>query len=435
MDWISGAVYEIAYTNRYSAKTRRIIRVVETITVKRVETTVYIRGFCYLRNEERTFREDRILAAKLIARQEAAEEVFTGKPLPQAFHAAAVTEARVTTAFKNESAATIFSDTNQEESYGKDQQIAVSTQGAFPFSISYVNEPKPTKVSPYAGDYFKHKSGDQDGSWKRIKNHSRFWSLVGLILAIVAVFYVLKIIYSEEESGTSLGNAPNAVTVISQPVVPSVEEVKLGGCILRIHQDSTGTWYEVPARGYKGYDKAQAVLSIRRPNFINYTGIDDKVLMDRYFSADSDGNGKLSYVELEYFAHKVRTYVIYKHNETALRPDRFLAEGGGDCEDFALYIAGLLRFWGWQPYIACFDTPDKSDGHAVCFSYEGSGGFPQNYVYYTLTGKSAWDGTPLPDGKYISIDFEHVGEVLDVEKKGYVLSDIFIPEKAWGIRM
>lgn len=86
-------------------------------------------------------------------------------------------------------------------------------------------------------------------------------------------------------------------------------------------------------------------------------------------------------------------------------------------------------FWGWRPYIASFGHPKGGTGHAVCFSYEVSGGFPARYSYYTLKGAVAWDCTPLPDGKYIVIDYEHVGELSNAIPKGWVLRWFYIPKK------
>jgi len=40
-------------------------------------------------------------------------------------------------------------------------------------------------------------------------------------------------------------------------------------------------------------------------------------------------------------------------------PHRFLQEGGGDCEDWALFTASLLRFWNYEAYIGSVNFKDK----------------------------------------------------------------------------
>lgn len=55
--------------------------------------------------------------------------------------------------------------------------------------------------------------------------------------------------------------------------------------------DASGTWYEVPGRGYNGTSKREAIRIIRKHNFINYTSITDNALINRYLSADIEGNG------------------------------------------------------------------------------------------------------------------------------------------------
>ena len=461
MKWIIGAVYEIRYSDGNERTIREIIRVSEIITVQSEDKDVYIRAFCYVRNRERKFHEARIVDAMLIARQEekgsktlSQREATSKAPLKrhskkkvESFTAARAVQEKpadasgyaplprsVGAAPQPDRFAPLFHDTNQEDSCTGDSQVAVSMLDGLPFSIQNVKSKKTPIVSPYASDYFTTNTSATYRDYTVSKKYAgKILRFLGIVLVLgLALLWMRGALSSSPVKTNSVSNA-SAVTV-PQPVLPALEEIKLGGLILRIHRDSKGTWYEVPARGYIGFNKHEAILKIRVPNFVNYTGIKDTRLIAKYFSADTDGNGKLSYAELEQFAKTMRNYVSYKNNETALRPDIFLAQGGGDCEDFALYIAGLLRFWGWQPYIACFNPP-RGNGHAVCFSYEGTGGFPKHYTYYTLEGKTSWDGTALPNGKYIPIDFDHVGSLSNAVGEGWELGEIFIPEKIWGMKL
>ncbi|MEW6215549.1 MAG: WYL domain-containing protein [Nitrospirota bacterium] len=54
---------EIIYSGRETPLSRRMIRPIETVGISGF---VYIRAYCFLRQDERTFRLDRILAARVI---------------------------------------------------------------------------------------------------------------------------------------------------------------------------------------------------------------------------------------------------------------------------------------------------------------------------------------------------------------------------------
>lgn len=107
-----------------------------------------------------------------------------------------------------------------------------------------------------------------------------------------------------------------------------------------------------------------------------------------------------------------------------------LQQGYGNCVDFTLYTAGLLRFWGWAPYLATFFPPDGGVGHAVCFSYEGKD-VPAGFSYFTLTGGSTADGQPLETGRYVPIDYEDVGSLTNAVGPDMHLKELWTPEKYW----
>ena len=76
------------------------------------------------------------------------------------------------------------------------------------------------------------------------------------------------------------------------------------------------------------------IIKINSMVFVEVTGIDDEGLLAIYIDADVNKNGILSWEEIKSFQMKINREYNYILNETALRPDEFVKEGGGDCEDW-----------------------------------------------------------------------------------------------------
>jgi hypothetical protein len=213
-----------------------------------------------------------------------------------------------------------------------------------------------------------------------------------------------------------------------------MESSIIGGMHLQ-KLDSDGlACYQIPELGLRTINKQEAIAAIRVPAFEEATGIHDADLISRYLEADLDGSGKLSWDELSAFQKKTYKEFRYESNDVALRPDEFLHAGGGDCDDFALYSAGLLRFWGWEPYLGCLSPGRGKEGHAICLSYE-EGSFSSSFTYFDLTAGSTEDGSPLKCGRYVPIDYDCVGALSNAAGKCWKLVEIFVPEKAWERRM
>ena len=104
-----------------------------------------------------------------------------------------------------------------------------------------------------------------------------------------------------------------------------------------------------------------------------------------------------------------RVGIVYQYqaNDTALRPDAFLQQGGGDCEDWAFVSAGLMRFWGLTAYVGSFSAPTDSQAHAVCLVRATE--VPSGYGWYELSGVSTWSGEAVCQGRYVVIDYGEVG--------------------------
>ncbi|NLJ47133.1 MAG: WYL domain-containing protein [Treponema sp.] len=64
MDWEPGAAYRIQYV---SESGRRSTRTIEVREIRRRNGVLYLRAWCRLRGEERTFRSDRVLSAEALA--------------------------------------------------------------------------------------------------------------------------------------------------------------------------------------------------------------------------------------------------------------------------------------------------------------------------------------------------------------------------------
>ncbi|HOY89900.1 MAG TPA: hypothetical protein PKZ09_09025, partial [Bacillota bacterium] len=281
----------------------------------------------------------------------------------------------------------------------------------------------------------------------RTKPRKTFGEVIGNLIGYgIAAVFVLAfldnsgILDSYSSSSSYRPTATYSYTPAPKPVQPpsppkpSLEETTIGGRLLRTYRTGGVERYEVPSLGLATASKVEAIAAIRLPTFVAVTGLTNPSLISRYLEADLNGSGKLSFDELETFQRKTYREFRYEANELALRPDEFLEAKGGDCEDFALYTAGLLRFWGWEPYLGSLGPARGGVGHAVCLSYE-EGSFSGGYTYFEVEAWTTEDGTGLKPGKYVPIDYDQVGGLTNAVEKGWKLRSIYTPEKAWGLRM
>jgi hypothetical protein len=169
--------------------------------------------------------------------------------------------------------------------------------------------------------------------------------------------------------------------------------------------------------------------------FTDYTGIADPVLFSIYRRADSNRDGTLSWNELEAFQRWVYRSFRYRNNATALAPHEFGVAGGGDCEDFALYTCGLLAYWGYECYIGSFAPVKNRAGgvsHAVALLVV-SGPEP-----YDFTIKLR-DADPMPPGArgrhVIPIDYDVVGGFTNATPDPWILRAVYEPTEIYGSYM
>lgn len=374
MEWKTGHSYAIVYLDGKCERTQRTVDVLAVDV--RSGGMAYLRCNCHLRGEERSFRTDRIVEARPVAQPRV---TFPEPPLSLVD-------------FQNP--APVVRDSGASKARG----------GGFLKTLMFC-------VGALIGLGIMFPNLDLGG-------------LAGGALDTGA----------QGENTTSRSTAASTMTPSNAPRNSTVVDERIGGRTIRSYRNGQAATYTVLENGFRFQTKTGAVRYIRGGNFRSATGIEDAALVERYMAADQDGSGKLSFAELEAFQKVIYRGFRYQNNDYALRPDRFLAAGGGDCEDFALYTAGLLRFWGWEPYIASFAPSGYGSGHAVCFSYE-AGSFPSTYSFYTISSWTADDGSALKPGRYIPIDYELVGGLTDAVGKGWKLRDVYRPEAIYGMKM
>ncbi|MCX7023416.1 MAG: WYL domain-containing protein [Spirochaetes bacterium] len=396
MLWETGRQYWIRYASESGRTTER------TIDVLRLGSSgdgvTYVRAHCHLRGEDRTFRADRVLAAELVAAS-AGQAPF---PAGSLSNVRFVERALAVAAVKASPPAL--------------RPVAASPAWASPPSPL----PKPPAV-------VRRTFGDIVGS---IIGYA---VLLSMLFAFLGNTGLPEFFLTHDTSRSTASRAAPAPQPI-QPPKPLFEETTIGGYLLRTSRLFNVKMYEVPALGFRSPIKAEAVSAIRTPRFAAATGLDDPGLVRRYLAADLNGSGKLSYDELAVFQDRTFRNFTYESNDLALSPDEFLAAAGGDCEDFALYTAGLLRYWGWNPYIGCFAPSATGTGHAVCLVRE-PGAVPAGFAFWTIEAWTSEDGTELSPGTYIPVDYDHVGSLSEAVEKGWKLQEIYLPEKAWHLEM
>ena len=164
--------------------------------------------------------------------------------------------------------------------------------------------------------------------------------------------------------------------------------------------------------------------------FAERTGITDQRLIALYLRADEDRNGYMSWPELASFQRRLDSSYRYSANGTAIRPDEFLAQGGGDCEDWSLVTAGLCRFWGWETYVGSIG-PESGTGHAVALIRMNQKPNPR-YAYYHFNGNEVIGGRSVLEGYYVPVDYGYVGKLSSAVNRGWRLRGIYSPESIYG---
>ena len=113
-----------------------------------------------------------------------------------------------------------------------------------------------------------------------------------------------------------------------------------------------------------------------------------------------------------------------------LTPDEFIAQGGGDCEDWSLITSGLLRYWGIESYVGRLSSPKGDSAHAICLVYQSTK--PISGLYYYISSDTTYYGFKISAGYYIPIDYENVGDLSNAVDDSWELEKIYYPEDIYG---
>jgi hypothetical protein len=340
------------YQNGEGRVSRRRVEIVRWSRARNGFT--YLRAFCSLREEERTFRGDRIVEWRVVERDASAPrrppEVFVPISPPRApVPAARVEPAEWTAAWT----------------------------------------PPSTKPRRRGGG---------------------FLSLLGVAVTIMLV----RGLFTSDESPTpAYVPAPPQPAVVPAPrpaPKPAPEVVEPG---------------PAPAD--------DAITDYRAPAFRAATGIASPRLEAIYRGADRDGDDSLDWGEIAAFQSWLDHTYAYRSNALALRPDRFLAHGGGDCEDWALFSCGLLRFWGWDPYVGSFAPSEHAVGHAVCLVRVTES--PPRFRSWTVDADGTLGGYSVEAGTYVPVDYGKVGDLTNAVGDDWGLRAIWRPEAIYGEEM
>jgi hypothetical protein len=175
------------------------------------------------------------------------------------------------------------------------------------------------------------------------------------------------------------------------------------------------------------------LAAARSRAFRAVTSILDETLEATYERADANRNGQLDWAEVSAFQSRLERRYSYMSNELALRPDQFQAEGGGDCEDWALFTCGLLRYWGWDPWIGSLAPSENAVGHAVCLVRVPDR--PSRGTWWSVEDDGTLGGYPVKAGWYVPIDYDTVGSLSNAVGDGWKLRAIWEPESIYEKRM
>jgi len=314
---------------------------------------LYAEGYCLLRKDERTFRVDRIqnvgeLGEKIATKKTASPVKTKERPRPEP-----VSEY---TRSRRES---------RKESFGTFLKVMAGLipAGGLLFMIIVVNTPGMyEKVFGSGNDYYSSPR---------------------------------SILYYEEK-----GRQPAV-----NPGAPHIEENMYRG----IPVDETDSGYT--ASGFPGSFPTlpEAVRAVNERIFIEKTGLEDEEVLDLYRSADLNGDGILWWDEIKTFQLDIGRRFEYISNDEGLPPDLFFREGGGDCEDWAIFTAGLLEFWGYEVYIGSFCFKDSY--HAVTLVRVET--LPRRYRGWYIR-RAEIDGSvngDLEPGMFTVIDYHRVGRL------------------------
>lgn len=368
-----GTTVRILYVNGEGQTSERTIDIIRRFTSRHDVT--YLRAWCHLRKEERTFRTDRVLA--VLDSQPTIVRAATTSPRPTDSHLRTVAE-----------------------------------------SLPGPAAPAPSNV--------KH------GTLGRF-----------LVFVIVAALGIL--VWSEFDASrrpitpepTPLPQpiptpipvptpAPDPAPIPIPAPTPSPEtirEVIYRGNTVEVRRTDGETFYLIRGSGKRYSSLHDARIAINTDFFIAKTGVTSPAVIELYAAADANRDGEISWEEVRRFQRALGNSYAYIANDRALRPDEFIAAGGGDCEDWALMTAGMLRFWDIPVFIGSLAS--STGHHAIAL-------IPTDHVPKGARTIDVGPGTSLRPGHYVPIDYEEVGHLSNAVGRRFTVERIWAPETIYG---
>jgi hypothetical protein len=414
-----GMVIRIGYRDDGGNITHRTIRVNSVFTSRYGHE--YVSAYCFTRQEDRTFRADRIISIQPVAGEEPDRSPAPEKTIP-----VAVPVDKTITHYKADS-----------------KTDAVST-------------PMPAQADTCMADAEQDKKTAGKGTGVR---RSIVPAIIAAVLFIVIMrnqnLFTASSAYqppvdvrnmlfdmeknktdADQRAGNTARDSTPAKKTIDKPVVMRDTVTKretYRGYEIIFLQTQSGLKYRVPDQNITLASYNQAVRSINDALFAKQTGIRNEALNTLYAVADQDNDHRLSWEDVIVFQKKLMSGYKYKSNATALRPDQFIASGGGDCEDWALVTCGLFRYWGCAAYAGCLSNSHSTAAHAVCLAWQESA--PGWGEFYHFNSAGYYNGTRIEAGYYIPIDYDTVGDFSNAVGEDWKLTSIDIPESIYGKEM
>jgi hypothetical protein len=379
----------------------------------------YLRAYCHLRCEYRTFRMDRVMSWRHVdgtpkVHPSSARTVTVTLPVPQPVPARAqqTPPARPVVPTQPANMHRHWNGPSLSEVLGK--VVGAIVVGAIYFAFTSPQEER--KAAEY-----------------RASRNSMLAMWVPPKPAIPA-----PAPKPQPQPAPTPAPAPRAVTPAPKPQpppqpAPPAATLTYRGVEILEYRPEGGRRYEVPSLGIDSSSLQSLRIEINNHSYRGATSIESHGLESLYAGADTNRDGELSWPEIEAFQRALKARCRYAANETALRPDEFLAQGGGDCEDWALVSCGLMRYWGLTTYVGAFSPPDGGAGHAVCLVRAGE--MPSSYAWYDITSATTWDGGEVQPGRYVPVDYESVGHTSNAVGDSWRLDHFFVPERAYGRSM
>lgn len=398
-----GKRYRIAYLNAKGEASTRVI-LVRTVTLGAYRRT-YIRAFCELVGEERTFRLDRMQKVTLL--NVAAEEAPAASGSSGCRAADRVSVIPVTT--------------NRNSSYVSPRchRIDGGQSRVADRERERINSaPASRRPRPHRFRRFLLNAAALFLLFDGVLTSDPGWMSRGILDQIEALIDPYPGLVRPEPEPE-----PDPLPPPQPEPQPDPQPSGVKDSLASALRATEGIAEEVPLR------EGAARRAIREARLFRSAGVTNELVISRFERADVDRDGELSWKELRRFQAEVYRSFRYESNATALRPEEFFVAGGGDCEDFAIFSAAMLAYWGWEAYVASLST-NPNDAHAVVFVRVKR--VPSWASFYEVSAGPE-DPRFAASGIFVPVDYDVVGGLSDAVTPGSTVTDIVVPTEWYGL--